>query len=51
MCVFVISHYCPKMPYVVQNEDSPNLEIVKPETLINKANVLNDGPIVAQILL
>ena len=29
----------------------PDIAIMKPETLINKANVMNDGPIVAQTLL
>jgi hypothetical protein len=37
-------------PYLA-NVFCPGLELEKPETLVNKANVMNDGPEVAKILL
>jgi len=37
-------------PYLAQ-KFCPALEIEEPETLINKANVMNDAPLVAQTLL
>jgi len=37
-------------PYLA-NKFCPNLEIIKPETLVNKQRLMNEGPLVAQTLI
>ncbi len=38
-------------PYLAKNIFCPNLDITKPETLVNKQRLINEGPLVAQTLI
>jgi hypothetical protein len=38
-------------PYLAGEIFCPKVEVAKPETLVNKENVMNDGPLVAQTLI